>query len=88
MCAEFLKDDVSVEALVECLVRICRHYRFDGYLINIENNLPPYEAFRMVTFLQLLKACLGEDCLVIWYDSVILPTGQLKWQNKLNNFNK
>jgi hypothetical protein len=45
----------------------------------------------MLEFVDLLTRQMhkqDKESLVIWYDSVIFPEGELKWQNQLNHLNK
>lgn len=73
------------------LAEICAHFKFDGYLLNVENEIPVQLVPRLVQFVALLKADLDLHCgnktWLIWYDSVT-SSGQLKWQNKLCPINK
>ncbi|KFU85921.1 Cytosolic endo-beta-N-acetylglucosaminidase, partial [Chaetura pelagica] len=72
------------------LARIAQHYRFDGWLINIENTLSVSSVRNLPPFLQHLTAQVHSAVpggLVIWYDSV-LENGMLKWQNELNEQNR
>ena len=39
ICEEVLTDEKSVKRLAEVLVQIATYYRFDGWLINIENEI-------------------------------------------------
>lgn len=39
LCGRFLASEDSVRKTVQSLVAIARHYNFDGYLINIENDI-------------------------------------------------
>ncbi|KAJ8890083.1 hypothetical protein PR048_009590 [Dryococelus australis] len=87
---EVLSSNESVVQFADCLVDICSHFSFDGYLLNVENviekeNIPRLEMFVKSLCTKLkLKVPHGE---VIWYDSVTLD-GKLKWQDELNDMNR
>lgn len=83
-CREFLKDD-GLE-FAESLALISRVHKFDGYLINIENELSQDEVQKIVKFLRYLRQKLPDESQLIWYDSVI-DNGTLRWQNELNSKN-
>lgn len=80
-------DESTQNRLVDQLVTIQKHYRFDGYLINIENTLTPDQLPKLKNFLQDLKS-RTENGIVIWYDAVSFVDGKLKWQDELNEHNK
>lgn len=88
---ELLSDENKLSLFSSKLAEICDHYKFDGYLLNVENVIPEELVSRLVEFVKQLKSDLKNVCkhntLVIWYDSVITPTGKLEWQNKLNDSN-
>lgn len=75
--------------VIDKLVNICEFFRFDGYLLNVEN--PVISGESMVRFVKSLKVKLADKCgkqsYVIWYDAVTYG-GKLSWQNKLNDNNK
>jgi len=90
ICQIMLLDDEQVARVVKKLVDLAVYYQFDGWLINIENEVMPAQIDNLVLFLQLLTLELHEaipGSEVIWYDSV-LYTGQLKWQNRLCTENR
>ncbi|PNI31195.1 ENGASE isoform 4, partial [Pan troglodytes] len=65
-------------------------FRFDGWLINIENSLSLAAVGNMPPFLRYLTTQLHRQVpggLVLWYDSVV-QSGQLKWQDELNQHNR
>ena len=68
-------------------ITVC--YGFDGWLINIENNID--DSANLIYFVKKLTEALrkidSDLYKVIWYDSVI-NTGELKWQNELNELNE
>lgn len=82
-----LNNDDDMDAFIAKLVEICSHYQFDGYLLNIENKIATRLIPKLISFLKKLKSLLNSK-LVIWYDSVSLLSGELKWQNELNEHNK
>ncbi|XP_034268724.1 cytosolic endo-beta-N-acetylglucosaminidase isoform X1 [Pantherophis guttatus] len=90
-CESFLAgEEEAYLAVAKQLAAIAEFYRFDGWLINIENPLSVSAAQKMPHFLQLLTAevhRLVPGGKVLWYDSV-LKNGELKWQNELNELNK
>lgn len=91
LCEAFLAGDArSYRAVADQLVLIAQFFRFDGWLINIENSLSLAAVGNMPHFLQYLTTQLHQRVpggLVLWYDSVV-SSGQLKWQNELNEHNR
>ncbi|XP_037384900.1 cytosolic endo-beta-N-acetylglucosaminidase-like [Talpa occidentalis] len=91
LCEAFLAgDERSFRAVADQLVRIAQFFRFDGWLINIENSLSLAAVGNMPHFLQYLTTQLHQHVpggLVLWYDSVV-ANGQLKWQDELNEHNR
>ncbi|XP_007575693.1 cytosolic endo-beta-N-acetylglucosaminidase [Poecilia formosa] len=90
VCEAFLKDEESYRAVADKLVQISHYYGFDGWLINIENNLSEGAVKNAPLFLQYLTEQMHErvpSSLILWYDSVI-EDGKLKWQNELNQSNR
>lgn len=62
----------------------------DGWLINIENKVNADDVLKLRDFVAMLTDAMHSKIphsQVIWYDSVI-STGELKWQNELNNKNR
>uniref|UniRef100_A0A1B6DUG4 Cytosolic endo-beta-N-acetylglucosaminidase n=1 Tax=Clastoptera arizonana TaxID=38151 RepID=A0A1B6DUG4_9HEMI len=93
ICERILESKQQTRVFSKKLAEICYHYGFDGYLINIENKINERSMNDLVGLVKMLKQDLKNLCgkretLVIWYDSVIIPSGELKWQNKLNQHNK
>ncbi|XP_037834795.1 cytosolic endo-beta-N-acetylglucosaminidase isoform X2 [Kryptolebias marmoratus] len=89
-CEAFLKDEESYRAVADKLVQISQYYGFEGWLINIENTLSEAAVKNMPLFLRYLTDQMHErvsSSLVLWYDSV-LDSGELKWQNELNQSNR
>ncbi|XP_017586132.1 PREDICTED: cytosolic endo-beta-N-acetylglucosaminidase, partial [Corvus brachyrhynchos] len=95
LCEAFLAGgEEAYGAVAKQLARIAQHYRFDGWLVNIENTLSVSHGgpahLSASPFLRDLTAQVHSAVpggLVIWYDSV-LKDGTLKWQNELNDENR
>ncbi|TFK05870.1 Cytosolic endo-beta-N-acetylglucosaminidase [Platysternon megacephalum] len=91
VCEAFLAGEAAAyHAVAVQLGRIAHFYRFDGWLINIENTLSEAAARNLPLFLRDLQEQLRRDVpggLVLWYDSV-LQSGELQWQNELNEKNR
>lgn len=89
-CEAFLKDEESYRAVADKLVQICHCYGFDGWLVNIENELSAAAVKNMPLFLRYLTEQTHERVQggqVLWYDSVV-QSGRLVWQNELNENNR
>ncbi|XP_049632104.1 cytosolic endo-beta-N-acetylglucosaminidase isoform X1 [Suncus etruscus] len=91
LCESFLAGhESSYQAVADKLVQVAQFFRFDGWLINIENSLSLAAVKNLPSFLRYLTAQLHQQVpggQVLWYDSVV-DNGQLKWQNELNEHNK
>ncbi|KAF1540969.1 Cytosolic endo-beta-N-acetylglucosaminidase, partial [Eudyptula albosignata] len=91
LCEAFLAGgEEAYHAVSEQLARIAQHYRFDGWLVNMENTLSAAAVVNLPRFLRHLTAQVHSAVpggLVIWYDSV-LQNGTLRWQNELNEENR
>nr|CAD7588708.1 unnamed protein product [Timema genevievae] len=87
---QVLESSRSVLKFVDCLVNICLHFGFDGYLLNVENPMEQERFPLFKKFIYLLRISLLQHlphAEVIWYDSVTV-NGDLKWQNELNELNR
>jgi hypothetical protein len=74
---------------VERLVRLTKHYGFDGWLINVETTLQRVQASELLLFIGSLRSQLhvavpGSE--VIWYDSFV-STNRVWYQNGVNERN-
>ncbi|CAJ0943178.1 unnamed protein product, partial [Mesorhabditis belari] len=90
LCEKFLSSPEAIEQTVEALVKIAKDWNFEGYLINIENELEVHLVDEMLNFLKKLTHSLHENIphsKLIWYDAVI-HSGKLVWQNSLNEKNR
>ncbi|XP_048847868.1 cytosolic endo-beta-N-acetylglucosaminidase [Brienomyrus brachyistius] len=89
-CEDFLKDEESYRMVADKLVQISHCYGFDGWLVNIENDLSEKAVKNLPLFLRYLTDQIHERIpsgQIVWYDSV-LEGGELKWQNELNERNR
>jgi mannosyl-glycoprotein endo-beta-N-acetylglucosaminidase len=67
---------------------VARKCQFDGYLINVETKINQIEKLKQ--WLALLTTKIHEyipNSLIIWYDSITSSTGEISYQNELNNSN-
>ena len=88
ICEKIFKDEDTMRIFATSLTKILEIFKFDGWLLNIENPLPDTEMLKkFVSYLSLSTRSENPDNLIIWYDSII-ETGELKWQNELNPLNK
>jgi endo-beta-N-acetylglucosaminidase D len=89
-CAAFLASDATAEHAARQLAAIAAFFNFDGWVINIENDVPPSLIPRLLHFLETLTAAvhaaLHNRGAVIWYDAVTIE-GKLTWQNALTPLN-
>ena len=71
-------------------VDLAKHYRFDGWFINLEAPLPKEHIADLLEFLKYLTERIHMEIpgsLVVWYDALTIE-GDIKWQNKLTLLNK
>ena len=89
---EFLiKDESGGFPAADKLVEIADFYGFDGWLMNQETDIPdllgrPGGPEDVLAFMKYLTAIAPEGMEIHWYDSM-LETGDVKWQNSLNQNN-
>lgn len=60
VCKELLASEKTVALAVKQLVRIANHYGFEGWLINIENEVPIEKIPLMVKFVEDLTKAMGK----------------------------
>ncbi|XKL61159.1 hypothetical protein PGB90_008216 [Kerria lacca] len=85
---KILTDEDILNTFTDKLIEVCKHYRFDGYLINIENKIDIQLLPKLITFLENFRLKMKNIGILIWYDAVSLVHGQLRWQNELNIHNR
>lgn len=89
-CSKFLEDTESWQHLANQLINIAEYYKFDGWLMNIENPIQPGQVNNLEEFIKYLTSEIHQripNSLVIWYDSVTYK-GVLEGQNELNSNNR
>ncbi|WZY73954.1 hypothetical protein YC2023_006194 [Brassica napus] len=89
-CSEMLATKDSAQMYAERLAELAASLGFDGWLINIENEIDKEQIPNLMEFVSHLTKVLHlsmPGALVIWYDSVTIH-GDLKWQDHLNEKNK
>lgn len=89
-CEEFLKDDSSWKVVADQLVKVCEYYSFDGWLVNIENDIHINQMPSLKKFVTYLTKSMHEHVegsQILWFDSVI-KTGKLSWQSEINHHNE
>ncbi|KAK2581092.1 hypothetical protein KPH14_007916 [Odynerus spinipes] len=85
-----LESKEAAERFANALIEIATFYKFEGWLLNVENKIKPEDINNLVYFVKYLSDRIHQEIIgseIIWYDSVI-NTGELKWQNELNEKNK
>ncbi|KAJ4885819.1 Cytosolic endo-beta-N-acetylglucosaminidase 2 [Raphanus sativus] len=89
-CREMLATKESAQMYAERLAELSTSLGFDGWLINIENEIDEEQISNLKEFVSHLTKVLhlsAPGALVIWYDSVTV-CGDLEWQDQLNEKNK
>lgn len=88
-CTALLINDATAERAAHQLARIAEVFCFDGWIINIENELPKDLVPHLIHFLRCLTTAMHAavpGSKVIWYDAVTTE-GTLEWQNSLTLLN-
>lgn len=89
--SKLLSDKLLISKFANSLAKISQYYGFDGYLLNVENSIPPSKVKLFCDFISILRVHLKSsnfENMVIWYDSVIYPMGSVFYQNALNQLNR
>lgn len=89
-CRYLFGTQAAAELTAVRLAAVARSYGFDGWVVNIENDLDPDHVPNVICFLRLLRGLLrsaNASSEVVWYDAVT-KDGSLKWQNTLNDMNR
>ncbi len=72
-----------MDLFVKRCLEIVEHVGFDGWLINVENEIPAKDVDKLIAIIRELS----KHCHVIWYDAVTIE-GKMEWQSELNEKNK
>lgn len=76
---------------VRILTDLCKLFKFDGWLLNIETHFTtPSKGFQLVNFMELLKGELHlhlPNAKLIWYDSFLIGKNRVAYQNCVNSWN-
>ncbi|XP_054739508.1 cytosolic endo-beta-N-acetylglucosaminidase isoform X2 [Anastrepha obliqua] len=83
---EVLESTDMVDKIVEAMVKLCKHYCFEGWLINVESVVKLENVKNLYYLVDRLRISIEKEVkrgVVFWYDSII-DTGELKWQNEVN----
>ncbi|CAD7091189.1 unnamed protein product [Hermetia illucens] len=87
---EVLEDSETVDKTVDSLVKMCEHFCFEGYLINIECPVEPEKVQTLLYFVRSLTEKIHRNIhkgVVFWYDATD-ENGKLDWKNELNEHNR
>lgn len=90
LCKRLLASKESTQLYASRLAELAAVLGFDGWLINIENEVEKQHLDNLLEFVRLLTTYMHQmvpGSTVIWYDSVT-KDGKLRWQNCLNDLNK
>ncbi|KZC13919.1 Cytosolic endo-beta-N-acetylglucosaminidase [Dufourea novaeangliae] len=84
-----LESQETARRFAEALIHIAKFYKFEGWLMNVENEIKSEHVNNLIYFMKYLTERIHaeiRDAEIIWYDSVV-NEGKLKWQNELNDKN-
>ncbi|XP_039038812.1 cytosolic endo-beta-N-acetylglucosaminidase 1-like [Hibiscus syriacus] len=90
ICHEMLSTKESAHKYAERLTELAVALGFDGWLLNIENNIDVNQIPNLKEFISHLTETMHSSVpgsLVIWYDTVAMD-GYISYQNQLNEVNK
>lgn len=80
----------ETQKFADALIRLAKFYRFEGWLLNVENSIHEGDIDKLIYFVKYLRDGIRAEIAeseIIWYDS-ITHDGVLKWQNALNSNNE
>ncbi|XP_037935784.1 cytosolic endo-beta-N-acetylglucosaminidase [Teleopsis dalmanni] len=83
---EVLQSREMVNNVVTAMVKLCKHFGFEGWFVNVECKVNADAMENLYFFVERLRTVIQEQVdygVVFWYDSII-DTGELAWQNEIN----
>lgn len=86
-----LSNRSETKKFADALVRLAKFYKFEGWLLNVENEIEASKIDDLIYFVNYLTQSIHreiEESEIIWYDSVSSQDGKLNWQNELNFHNE
>ncbi|GFH22376.1 glyco_hydro_85 domain-containing protein [Haematococcus lacustris] len=90
-CERLFASEAAADRTAHQLAALAHYHGFDGWLVNIENNLGCNLLPHLLRCLRRLRLLLrerrGPDALLIWYDA-LTTHGTLCWQNALTELNQ
>ncbi|XP_054000563.1 uncharacterized protein LOC128888008 isoform X2 [Hylaeus anthracinus] len=84
-----LESQETARRFADALILVAKFYKFEGWLLNVENQIHNNLVNNLIYFMKYLTECIHtqiRDSEVIWYDS-ITNNGELNWQNEINDKN-
>ncbi|XP_068977666.1 cytosolic endo-beta-N-acetylglucosaminidase isoform X3 [Bombus flavifrons] len=84
-----LESQEEVRRFADALILVAKFYKFEGWLLNVENTIKSEQVNNLIYFVKYLTENIHEairNSEIIWYDSVT-NEGKLNWQNELNSKN-
>lgn len=90
MNEEILTDEENVIKVAKKLANLCKIFKFEGWLLNVEVSIAKTKVPLLKLFVEEVTNHTHElvpGSRVIWYDSVT-NDGSLTWQNEMNSLNE
>lgn len=87
---DIFESESGIKRFADALIELAKFYKFDGWLLNVENEIRKEDIEKLKLFIKYLTDGIHKELKnseIIWYDSVTRD-GELKWQNELNDLNK
>ena len=76
MLKTLLSSDEKIEKFIKVAARLCSHYGFHGYLLNVESDVSRELIPKLVKLVgdltSAVKKHVGNEGFIIWYDAVTI----------------